>query len=263
MTRNLYLALGDSITAGIGASNPQRGFVLRLFPALYQANLVTRYWVIAHNGWTARRLLTVLQTVPASFWTQVRLVTVCIGGNDLRQMLTRRLLHANRFSPPPETEVHRAVHDATQHLREICHLLQQREVPRVALATVYNPIPHASIAVSTMRQLNTDISETAKQYRYPVVDLAQAFDGAQANLIQGYRHGRWNDLLVPWHRPIHPNDAGHQCIADLFGRALQERPQSKAPGRPQKAHHRRICYNGQRYVLDRMGSDFCPCRTLT
>ncbi|MCL6453831.1 MAG: SGNH/GDSL hydrolase family protein [Alicyclobacillus sp.] len=226
MNRNLYLALGDSITAGIGASHPQHAYISRVSRWLKQHGGPGETLVVARNGWTVRDVFAALWTLPPGVWERVQVLTLLVGGNDLRQLLRRQLLP---WSSRPLTlpDVAERLQTYAFHLNDLCRFLSQQRIPQMVVATCYNPVPQAPLARHAIETLNAITEDTAKRFGWSVVDVYAAFCGREAQWIDGFRRGTLADLATPIHRPIHPNDAGHQAIADLVIRCLERLPATR------------------------------------
>lgn len=222
MKRDVYLALGDSITAGHGATHPRYGFTAYVSRFTRQRNLTTRTMVIAKNGWTSKDILRVCHTLPPELFQQTRVLTLLTGGNDLRKLLRRQYLSFSG-SPLTESNVEQQVREYEFYMDRIFHLLVQYPIPHVLVGTVYNPAPNFPIAVGAMTKLRDVTRRIGQRYQVPVVDVYERFDTNEAYLIEGYRMGRLEDLSVPFRRPIHPNNTGHKAIADLFTSQLRQR----------------------------------------
>ncbi|MCY0881184.1 MAG: SGNH/GDSL hydrolase family protein, partial [Firmicutes bacterium] len=92
MARDIYVALGDSITAGYDATHPAHTFVHQFYTVIRRRQLAQRTTVIAQNGWDTQTLQRAVQSSWPKLWDEVSLATVLIGGNDLRKLLTRQFL---------------------------------------------------------------------------------------------------------------------------------------------------------------------------
>lgn len=216
MPRELYLALGDSITAGYDATSPGAAFVSKVSRYARVQGIASRTLIVAKNGWTSRDLVQTLWTIPPQVWSEVGLLTLCIGGNDLRR-LARDMVLGTPITWPRVISI---TEEYEQNLRRMCDFIDRRKVPQVFLVTIYNPVPRTEIAVKAVEKLNAAIEEVAALYNFPVIDLYKAFQGREAEFIAGFRAGQIEDLMRLFKRPIHPNDSGHQMIATLVHQQL-------------------------------------------
>jgi lysophospholipase L1-like esterase len=209
MTRNQYLSLGDSITCGIGATEKERGYGALVADALRERAVCTRAACVAGPTWTAQHLLHAVRAIPEESWQDTYVATILIGGNDLR-----RRYYSYLASPTPSREIQRAIESCTHALSSILELIREHGVPHVIVQTLYNPFPRSQCAVTAVRNLNQSICKVAARLGCETVDLYPLFAGREAEWMARFRTGRIEDLSIPFGRPIHPNDAGHQIIAE-------------------------------------------------
>ncbi|MCL6517251.1 SGNH/GDSL hydrolase family protein [Alicyclobacillus sp.] len=251
MPRDVYLALGDSITFGYNATRPENAYAVLVHRHLQRltggsrARPVGRV-VLAQHLWTASRLLWAARMLPQTVWRRAGWATVMIGGNDLRKLLRRQYL------PPPlstitEEHVHRRIAAFEQAYRPLCRLLRDADIPRVVVCTMYNPAPNEPLAVDGIGRLNQVIRGCAEEFGFEVADIHTAFEGREADWIDHYRSGRLEDLISPIRRPIHPNDAGHaaiaRCIVERLEPEARRRRNATPPGAPRR---RRALHNNPR-----------------
>jgi lysophospholipase L1-like esterase len=215
MNRQVYLALGDSITAGYGSTHPTMAFVHHVSSYIHKRGLAERTFVVAKNGWTSGDLVRAAGAFPESLWAATNVITLLSGGNDLRQLLRRQYLSISRSAITPQL-VEERVQKFARNLDGLCSLIHRHGVPHVVLATVYNPVPNFPTAVTGIVRLNEVIRTHASRFGFGLVDVHAAFENKEANLVEGYRTGRLDDLGNLFRRPIHPNNAGHRTIANLF-----------------------------------------------
>jgi len=219
MPRTIYLALGDSVTAGHGATHPSMSFVRYVSDYSHEKSLAGRTIVIAKNGWTTADVWTASHMIHKSLWEQTNVLTLMVGGNDLRRLLRRQYLPV--FGTPLSPRlVERTLHDFGYHFDLLCNSIRKWNIPHVIVATVYNPTPNFPLAVHAIESLNGITRNIASQCNFEIVDVYKGFLQHEVSYIDGYRMGRYEDLASPFRRPIHPNDAGHRQIADLITQRL-------------------------------------------
>lgn len=219
MTRTVYLALGDSVTAGFGATHPGMSFIRHVSEYTRQTLQTEATIVLARNGWTAKDVWQAANTVSDKLWQQTKVFSLMVGGNDLRRLLRRQFLPISEPAITPRL-VNQRLEEFGYYMDKLCAAIEHRDVPYVMVATIYNPVPNFPVAVHAMESLNEMIQDIAKHHKFEVVDIYTEFQENENHFIDGYRTGRYEDLAFPFGRPIHPNNAGHRRIADLMSDAL-------------------------------------------
>ena len=237
-----YIALGDSLSEGFGASKPsETSFVPLVFTSLgADYDLIN----MGHGGDTSADLMShghlndAVQTIRDRSTdeiegNEVTLVTLEIGGNDLLGLyfgvvLTGVCPDATTALNKPEcTEpLARALTEFDANLGETLDLLQEAAPSlTILLLTLYNPfsgfLPVQSgvaalslegIADSRFPEgLNDIIRNHAGQRDIPIVDVYEPFENRASELISG-------DF-------IHPNDAGYRVMADAVIATLDSLPE--------------------------------------
>lgn len=234
-----YIALGDSLSQGIGASDTDAtGFV-----PLVHKSLGDGYELInlSHSGDTSQDLLDhghLHQAIAeieerngdGDEGNDVRLVTLEIGGNDLLRLYFSLVVPGTCSSV--ETALERAecvdplvsaLESFKPNLASILDQLKEADPSlTIVLLTLYNPFSHlggtGEIGELALEGLPgtpfpdglNDLIRAQAQQREDVtlVDLYPLFQGKTARLIAG-------DL-------IHPNDEGYRVMAEAVLGALEE-----------------------------------------
>lgn len=228
-----YLALGDSVAAGVGADVPSRGGYVpvlagRLSDRLGCAEPVApgcplQLRNLAVAGATTTTLLR--NQLPAALdllaEDDVRLVTVTIGGNDVFVPIVRAC------APEPDrASCRQAVQDSLRRVDEgvdrlLARLTSAAPNAVVAVMTYYNPVPScqlaplASLAAQVLegsaqeRGLNDVLRARAEEHGAVVVDTAESVAG-RGDVVGG------TDCL-------HPSGAGHVRIAEAFEEQVSPR----------------------------------------
>jgi lysophospholipase L1-like esterase len=203
---SLYLALGDSITAGYG--------VLKYFsfPTLYGDSL-RRYYPdlsvqnLGVNGLTTRGLFELLQfnhTI-RNFVSRAALITITIGSNDLLHLIR------NSNQALDTSQLPLILGNLGKALAQVGDVIRRlNPVVIVKVATLYNPLPAGPYAQyyeqvqGVIATANALIINWAKQYGFVVVYIDRELRGKERILI-GPDYG-------------HPNAAGYEVIAKAFAR---------------------------------------------
>lgn len=233
----LYIALGDSLSAGVGASNPLETAFVPLVHRWLQdqpGGEAIQLLNLGHPGDTSQDLMAHghLDQALAQLERRdgdVRLITLEIGGNDLLQLYFSLVITG--ICPDLETSLRQqqcvdalgqALDAFRPNLEAILARLREADAALpIAVMTLYNsfsgigsPVdPLAQVALEGLPDtpfptgLNDIIREVGTNYAVILVDLYPLFDGRGKDLIAA-------DL-------IHPNDAGYQVMADAVISALQ------------------------------------------
>lgn len=212
-----YLALGDSITVGVGAP-PQRGYVDILTYYLQNSYPLVYTKKIANKGWKSRDLLSAISKNPSlqQLFPNASLITLYIGGNDLSFAFIKARLSRN---PGP---LYDALNRFSVYFNELLRVTKTHSQALVLTATVYNPFPYSQLAAQFIQLLNQTITSISQNYNVPVVDVYSAFLGKEPYLVDGYRDGRLGSFIPFLQKnPIHPNQWGHQLIAETIWKSLQ------------------------------------------
>ncbi len=230
-----YLALGDSITFGIGVPRPQRnGYVARVADALSgpgESPTETRVFAVpgeTARGFLERRLDDVVSAIE-ELGPRVELVTIGLGANELLQARRNAACVADPSGEPCAAVVDRAVAAAAEALRTIVTAVQAAleangAAPRVAVLAYYNPDarPVAALAVAgadgvvaclpgdPAPGLDDRIACVAEERDIVLVDLHAAFLGRETELTR-FRAG-----------DVHPNADGYAVIAAAILAAIGE-----------------------------------------
>ena len=217
-TGGVYLALGDSVADGSGASDPESTDYVALVaealqPRFSDALAVQSLAVPGHTTETliAEQLPLALEALERG---DVRLVTITIGGNDLSQYGAHEacLLDPADSACPLED----GLLEVERRLAEILSRLTAAG-PGAVIAIQLYPNLFSGTGHEFTRQadtafglLNGVIASVAARYDVVVADPRRDFAGAGARLTH----------LLDRTPDAHPTDDGHRVIADAFLEAL-------------------------------------------
>lgn len=227
--RPLYLALGDSLSAGVGASDgPSRGWVGIVNAALPEWDLLN----LGVSGDDSRELLfggpldeglrhVALRATDAEPGNDVDAITLEIGGNDLLDIYFDLVIPGDCPSVIEALQQEacvRALESALAAYRSNLTETLQRLIDAapdtpVFLMTIYNPFSGGASVIDEMgvlvlegqegtafpKGLNDIIREAGDEAGVTVVEWYELFLGRQSEYIA-------LDL-------IHPNDTGHAVMA--------------------------------------------------
>jgi lysophospholipase L1-like esterase len=204
--RDTYLTLGDSVAAGIGASAASETYAAKLYAQLRAAEpAFTRHLNFAVPGATSESLLgeQMEQAIGVLESGRVRLVTLAIGANDLLALLST--CQEDLLSETCIDNAGREVESVRDNLAEAVDVILEADPGvQVVLLDYYNPLaPVFPDTAGYVANLNAVLHERASEDGLPLVEVFPAFDGHERELT----HIEAQD--------VHPNDDGHQLIADL------------------------------------------------
>ena len=232
-----YLAIGDSITFGIGVPNPRsNGYVGRLSERLARGEpQLTETRVFAVPGETAvgfleRRLDDVVTAID-ELGPRVELVTIGLGANELLRIRRDPLCEADPSSAACTAAASEAMTDAARALDGVVAGVQDALADagsdaRILVLAYYNPAVRP-IATATLvgadaivacdpddaaPGLNDRIACVAEDRGVELVDLYAAFLGREEELT---RIGDGD---------VHPNADGYEVIADAIAATLGAAP---------------------------------------
>lgn len=214
----VLLALGDSIAAGSGASDPATTSYVGLVAEAVRSTLDTDLTVesLAAGGPTTQDLIDDQLEPALALLRQgdVLLVTITIGGNDLSQYGA----HEACIADPTDLEcpLEDGLLEVEDHLDTIMSRLREAapDVPIVIqlYPNLFSGTGHefTQQAEDAFRLLNGVIVGVARSHDVLTADPRRAFAGQGQHLTH----------LMDDAPDAHPNDAGYQEIADAFLEAL-------------------------------------------
>jgi len=182
----VYVAIGASDATGIGATPITNGYVFRIDSQLDKSCGGTELNNLGIPGATADQIENV--ELPIAKEIDPEIVTIFVGGNDLTR---------GRSVESFEVDVRNilsTLKEKTSALVFIANLPDLTQLPR------YLESPDSDVTLTRVLAFNDAISRQAQLYGVTVIDL--------------YAAGV-NDLLIS-DDDFHPNNGGHQEIADLF-----------------------------------------------
>jgi acyl-CoA thioesterase-1 len=212
MTHMWYTALGDSITAGSGASAPWRAYpaqILRRSAARAVPQSACLH-ILARPWWTTAALDMAVRANDIGPLARATAISGWIGGDNLAQAGLRLLEGPRRDAAALVTA---AIRSHQAHLAGLLRFLGSVTRARLVVYAQYNPFPNSPLAVQAMAGLNDATRAVARRAAVPVAPADTWFAGREAELIHGYRTGRLEDALRCPVLPVHPNDRGHSVIA--------------------------------------------------
>lgn len=212
-----YVALGDSLTEGVGDSTKQGGFVPILAQSLSNEN-DGQYQPVNYGvaGNTSAQILDRLkkQTDLQKDLKQARVMTLTVGGNDLRKVVVD---HLSDFSL---SDIQKPLKSYTVNLKEII-TKARKDNPHLPIYVVgiYNPLylnfPELTSIQTAVDRWNETTEETIAQfdqvYFVPINDLLyKGIDGKMGvSEISDGKTTVINDALYE-EDSFHPNNTGYE-----------------------------------------------------
>ncbi|MNO15723.1 Spore germination lipase LipC [compost metagenome] len=203
----IYTALGDSITFGENASSINKAYPQLFVSSMNSCSCRAAGYVLARPGWSSYDLLDAVVWQGASIISRSSVVSIWIGGVDLANAAISSLKRQQPFSAKQMLIRYKT------HLSSILTPIKKGSRARVICCTQYNPFPNSPLAVEWINQLNAVTCQVAQSCGAIVAPAHKWFEGKQADFIYGYKRDKIEDALSGT-LPIHPNDRGHQAIAN-------------------------------------------------
>lgn len=211
---DVYLALGDSLAAGVLLSQPEEAYVARIGAALQaRAPIVTRNLAVPGATsatlvrWQLPQALALIRTEQQA-GRRVSPITIDIGGNDALAVRHASTVERQRMLAQVEANLGALLDQLIAATSR-----QGRREADIAVMTYYNPFPGdaddpASEAYWSAR-LNETIIRVAQTRQVAVADIRAAFAGGN---VYRYTYIAAGD--------VHANADGHALIAAAFLDAL-------------------------------------------
>lgn len=226
----VYVALGDSVAAGDGASDPATTSYVALIAAALRGELGPELELrtLASGGDTTQDLIDAQLDSAAEALRNddVRLVTLTIGGNDLNVLAQDpgKAVSCIQDLEKPPCPIPEILTGIEQRLDTILGRLRDAG-PNTPLAIELYPNlfsgtgnPFEQPAEGAFELVNEVIARVAGRYDVLLADPRADFTG---------RGGELTHLLDATPDP-HPTDAGHRVIAEAFLKALGLEQQAKS-----------------------------------
>ena len=216
-----YVAIGDSLTKGVGDSTNQGGFVPLLAQSLTnETGLEFKAINYGVAGNTSSQILTRMQVKKEirKDLKQAQLLTITVGGNDLRKAILEDTsnLDLDRFDKPTKTYV--------KNLKQIIELARKDnpDLP-IYVVGIYNPLylnfPDLTELQTLVDQWNQGTEETLSAYQgvyfVPINDLLYKGIDGKSGVTESElgKETVTNDALYD-EDSFHPNNTGYEIIKE-------------------------------------------------
>lgn len=216
-----YVAIGDSLTKGVGDSTNQGGFVPLLAQSLTnESGLEFKAINYGVSGNTSGQILSRMQEKKEirKDLKQAQLLTITVGGNDLRKAILEDTsnLDLDRFYKPSKTYV--------KNLKQIIELARKDnpDLP-IYVVGIYNPLylnfPDLTELQTLVDQWNQRTEETLSAYQgvyfVPINDLLYKGIDGKSGVTESElgKETVTNDALYD-EDSFHPNNTGYEIIKE-------------------------------------------------
>ncbi|AUW96965.1 SGNH/GDSL hydrolase family protein [Streptococcus pluranimalium] len=228
------LAIGDSLTQGVGDTTNQGGFVpllARRLDETYRYDTVTSNYGISGN--TSRQILNRMKKQKAiqKNLKTANLMTLTVGGNDVMKVIRENLDHLDTDSFTPGAKAYR------KNVKEIIKLARKGnpELP-IYIVGIYNPFYLNFPEMTQMQDIVDNWNEQTKQlvadydgvYFVGINDqLYKGVEGQEGVVsVSGERTTVVNDALFTEDH-FHPNNIGYGIMADAIMERISQTHETK------------------------------------
>ena len=224
-----YVAIGDSLTEGVGDQTNQGGFIPLLSNAISEisdVNVVSQNFGVAGNTSTQIYKRMTKEKKIQSAIKKADVITITVGGNDVMKVIRTQLtnLTENSFEKPAQTY--------QKQLTEIFDFIRDNNPnAQVYVLGIYNPfylnfpdITEMQDVIDHWNQATQEmVMEQKKMYFVPINDLlSQGVDGNRGvTSSDGDIQTITNDALFEEDH-FHPNNIGYQIMSDAVAVAYKE-----------------------------------------
>jgi lysophospholipase L1-like esterase len=226
----LYLALGDSLAANVGVTDPREGYVSRFHA--YMERETGRSLGLLNLGVSGESTLSIVRTqLPRALQelrsrrsdgdpdTKVSALTLDLGANDFLGHLASQECQDAPRGPACSARIDAALETYRVNFAEIVAQLKAEIEPDTEfyIMTVYNPfdfgvgLPFEDFSNEVLDRVNDVVRETAS---------ANGAKLAEADVLMQGNAGGWTLMITEG--DIHPNTLGYQALAYSLAQAREE-----------------------------------------
>ena len=229
-----YVAIGDSLTEGVGDQTNQGGFIPLLSNAISEisdVNVVSQNFGVAGNTSTQIYKRMTKEKKIQSAIKKADVITITVGGNDVMKVIRTQLtnLTENSFEKPAQTY--------QKQLTEIFDFIRDNNPnAQVYVLGIYNPFylnfPDITEMQDIINHWNQTTQETIAQqkqmYFVPINELLyQGVNGSKGvTTSDGEVQTITNNALFEEDH-FHPNNIGYQIMSDAVAEAYKEHHNEK------------------------------------
>ena len=229
-----YVAIGDSLTEGVGDQTNQGGFVPLLANAISESddvNVVSQNFGVAGNTSTQIYKRMTKEKKIQSAIKKADVITITVGGNDVMKVIRTQLMNlTERSFEKPALAYQKQLTEIFAFIRD------QNPKAQVYVLGIYNPfylnfpdITEMQDIIDHWNQATQEIvAQQKKMYFVPINDLLyQGVDGSQGvTTSDGDVQTITNNALFEEDH-FHPNNIGYQIMGDAVAEAYKEHRNEK------------------------------------
>ena len=229
-----YVAIGDSLTQGVGDKTSQGGFVPLFAHDLddtYDVSVVYQNFGVAGN--TSKQIYNQItkQTKIQSALKKADVITLTVGGNDVMKVIRTNLTNLSESSfEKPALEYQKQLSDLFTYIR------QQNKDAQVFVLGIYNPF-YLNFPNIVEMQTITDkwneasqaiVNQQVNMYFVPINDLIYKGINGDQGVSESNQETKTitNDALFDEDH-FHPNNIGYKIMSDAVARAYKEHRNEK------------------------------------
>lgn len=229
-TKLTYIALGDSLTEGVGDTTGQGGFVPLLAQSLVnEYGYEVDYKNFGVSGNTSNQILKRMTADESikDYLKKADLMTLTVGGNDLRKVILSNFsnLKISTFVKPAK--------DYSKRLETIIQTAQQANpsLP-IYVVGIYNPFYISFPEMTEMQTIVDNWNQTTEQvtqkfknvYFVPINDLL--YKGLDGESGVSQVSGQSGNNLLYEEDNFHPNNTGYEMIKKAVMEEMNETKES-------------------------------------
>lgn len=199
----LYVALGDSLTVGVGATFFSPGFVQRYQRyAIDELQDLVNVQTHAHLGFQTEDVLLELKNDLVREEVQnADIITITAGGNDLIE--AARKYQDDKNEKDFSFALRRCMENYHKIMKEINAIKNDSTTPYIIrLVDLYNPFPQDPLAEKWIKKFNSQLKRFVKAPFVSVAQIDKVFKGHETEYLS--------------YDGLHPNNLGYEKIAEVL-----------------------------------------------
>jgi lysophospholipase L1-like esterase len=199
----LYVALGDSLTVGVGATFFSPGFVQRYQRyAIDELQDLVNVQTHAHPGFQTEDVLLELKNDLVREEVQnADIITITAGGNDLIE--AARKYQDDKNEKDFSFALRRCMENYHKIMKEINAIKNDSTTPYIIrLVDLYNPFPQDPLAEKWIKKFNSQLKRFVKAPFVSVAQIDKVFKGHETEYLS--------------YDGLHPNNLGYEKIAEVL-----------------------------------------------